>query len=95
MRCRPYAVAPIFAWSAFSLRLGNYLKDGTGREIVRQFTTRKLQNPGQLIRYNASPLQLIEGNIEGRRFRGRPRNTWTTDISNTTGRTFGPTFTKV
>ena len=51
---------------------------GTGREIVRQFKTRKLQYLGHLIRHNTSQIQLIEGNIEGRRSRGRPRNTWTT-----------------
>ena len=34
---------------------------------------------------NSSQLQLIEGNIEGRRSRGRPRNTWTTDITTTKG----------
>ena len=58
---------------------------GTGREIVRQFKTRKLQYLGHLIRHNTSQIQLIEGKIEGRRSRGRPRNTWTTDITNTNG----------
>ena len=32
-----------------------------------------------------SQIQLIEGKIEGRRSRGRPRNTWTTDITTTNG----------
>ena len=32
-----------------------------------------------------SQLQLIEGKIEGRRSPGRPRNAWTTDITNSTG----------
>ena len=58
---------------------------GTGREIVRQFKTRKLQYLGHLIRHNTSQIQLIEGKIEGRRSRGRPRNTWTTDITTTNG----------
>ena len=40
---------------------------GTGREIVRQFKTRKLQYVGHPIRHNTSQLQLIEGKIEGRR----------------------------
>ena len=57
----------------------------TGREIVRQFKTRKLQYLGHLIRHNTSQIQLIEGKIEGRRSRGRPRNTWTTDITTTNG----------
>ena len=54
---------------------------GTGREIVRQFKTRTLQYLGHLIRHNSSQLQLIEGQIEGRRAPGRPRNTLTTDIT--------------
>ena len=60
-------------------------RKGTGREIVRQFKTRKLQYLGHLIRHNTSQIQLIEGKIEGRRSRGRPRNTWTTDITTTKG----------
>ena len=58
---------------------------GTGREIVRQFKTRNLQYLGHLIRHNTSQIQLIEGKTEGIRSRGRPRNTWTTDITNTNG----------
>ena len=58
---------------------------GTGREIGRQFKKRKLQCLGHLIRHNSSQLQLIEGKIEGRRSRGRPRNTWTTDITTING----------
>ena len=59
---------------------------GTGREIVRQFKTRKLQYLGHLIRHNSTQLQLIDGKIEGRRSRGRPSNTvWTTDITSTKG----------
>ena len=34
---------------------------------------------------NTSQIQLIEGKIEGRRSRGRQRNTWTTDVTNTNG----------
>ena len=58
---------------------------GTGREIVRQFKTRKLKYLGHLIRHNTSQIQLLEGKIEGRRSRGRARNTWTTDITTTNG----------
>ena len=58
---------------------------GTGREILRQFKTRKLHYLGHLKRHNTSQIQLIEGKIEGRRSRGRPRNTWTTDITITNG----------
>ena len=58
---------------------------GTGREIVRQFKTRKLHYLGHLIRHYTSQIRLIEGKIEGRISRGRPRNTWTTDITTTNG----------
>ena len=58
---------------------------GTSTEIVRQFKTRKLQYLGHLIRHNTSQIQPIEGKIEGRKSRGRPRNTRTTDIRNTNG----------
>ena len=64
---------------------------GTGREILIQFKTRKLQYLGHLMRHNKSQIQLMEGNIEGRRSRGRPRNTWTTDITNTNGMKYIPT----
>ncbi len=58
---------------------------GTCRGTVRQFMTRKLHYLGHLIRHNTSQIQLIEGTIEGRRSRGRPRNNWTTDIITTNG----------
>ena len=58
---------------------------GTDREIVRQFKTRKLKYLGHLIRHKTTQLQLIEGKIEGIRSRGRPINTWTTDITTTKG----------
>ena len=58
---------------------------GTDREIVRQLKIRKLQYLGHLIRHKTTQLQLIEGHIEGRRSRGRSRNTWTTDITTTKG----------
>ena len=40
---------------------------------------------GHIIRHNTSQIQLIEGKIEGRRSRGRPRNTWINDITTTNG----------
>ena len=58
---------------------------GTGREIVRQFNTGKIQYLGHLIRHNSSQLQLIEGKIDGRRSRGRLRYISTTDITTTNG----------
>ena len=49
---------------------------GTGREVVRQFKTRKLQYLGHIMRHNSSQLQLIEEKIEGR---------ISTDITSTNG----------
>ena len=43
---------------------GSIETDGTGREILRQFKTRKLQYLGPLARQNSSQLQLIEGQIK-------------------------------
>ena len=53
--------------------------------MVRQFDATKLQYLGHLISYNTSKLQRIYGKIEGIRSRGRPRTTWITDLTNTTG----------
>ena len=84
LRCGFIAVLKI-SWTE-KIANGEVLRRmGTGREIVRQFKTRKLQYLGHLIRHNTSQIQLIEGLIEGRRSRGRPRNTWTTDITTTNG----------
>ena len=38
-----------------------------------------------IIRHDTSQLQLIEGNIEGKIPRGRPRTTWITDLKNNNG----------
>ena len=42
---------------------------------MRQFKTRKLQNLGHLIRHNTSQPQLIEGQIEYIKSRGRQKTT--------------------
>ena len=58
-------------------------KDGN-----RQRNSETIQDEGttlSMIRHNTSQIQLIEGKIEGRRSRGRPINTWTTDITTTNG----------
>ena len=64
---------------------GSIEKDGNRQRNIGQFKTRKLQYLGHLIRHNTSQIQLIEGKIEGRRLRGRPRNTWITDLTYSTG----------
>ena len=58
---------------------------GTGREIERQFKTRKLQYLGHLTRHNASKLQLLERKTKGRRSRGRPIITWITNLKTSAG----------
>ena len=58
---------------------------GTGSKTMRLFKTRKLQYLGRIIRHNTSQLQLIVGKIEGRRYGGRPRTIWMTELTNRTG----------
>ena len=64
---------------------GSIEKDGNRQRNSETINTRKLQYLGHLIRHNSPQLHLIEGKIEGRRSRGRPINTWTTDITTTKG----------
>ena len=85
LRCGFIADFVLISWTEKISNEEVLRRMGTGREIVRQFKTRKLQYLGHLIRHNTSQIQLIEGKIEGRRSRGRPRNTWTTDITTTNG----------
>ena len=68
-------------------RRGSIEKDGDRQRnsATIQDQVRKLQYLAHLIRHHSTQLQLIEGKIEGRRSRGRPRNTWTTDITTTKG----------
>ena len=82
LRCGFIAVLKI-AWTDKITNEEVLRRVGTGREIVRQFKTNKLQYIGLLIIHYTSQIHLMEGKIEGRRFRGRPRNTWTTDITTT------------
>ena len=65
LRCGFIAVLKI-AWTDKITNEEVLRRMGTGREIVRQFKTRKLQYLGHLIRHNISQIQLIEGKIEGR-----------------------------
>ena len=46
---------------------------------------RKLHYLGSLIRHYAPQLQLIEGNIECIRSRGRPITNWIADLTNSNG----------
>ena len=47
--------------------------------------TRKLQNLGHLIEHNTSQLPPMEEKMEGKRSRGRPRSTWISELTNSTG----------
>ena len=64
---------------------GSIEKDGNRQRNSETIQDEELQYLGHLMRHNTSQIQLIEGTIEGRRSRGRPKNTWTTDITNTNG----------
>ena len=81
----PYRRALKISWTENITNEEVLRRVGTGREIMLQFKTRKLQYLGHLKRHNTAQLQLIEGNIEGRRSRGQPRTPWMTDLTNSTG----------
>ena len=54
-------------------------------ELCPRFFFWNFFNFAKPLRHNTSQIQLIEGKMECRRFRGRPRNTRTTDITTTNG----------
>ena len=64
---------------------GSIEKDGNRQRNSETIQDEETKYLGHLIRHNTSQIQIIEGKIEGRRYRGRPRNTWTTDITTTNG----------
>ena len=61
----------------------DYQQGGIEKDWNRQKNSETIQDEEITISklHNSSQLQLIEGNIEGRRSSGRPRNIWTTDIT--------------
>ena len=56
--------------------------------MIHTIKSRKLRYFGHIIRYGLLNRVLLEGQLEGRRSRGRPRTTWTMNIYEWTGFTY-------
>ena len=59
----------------------------TKRQLLTNIQKRKSKYFGHIKRRKNILTVALEGKIEGRRPRGRPRNTWMTDIKEWTGQT--------
>ena len=57
----------------------------TKRTLLSDIKKRKLRYFGHVKRSNNILTTVVEGKLEGRRPRGRPRNTWMTDVREWTG----------
>jgi len=58
------------------------------RNLRSQIMKRKTKYFGHIVRANKLQKQLLQGKLEGRRCRGRPRRTWTKDIEEWTKMSF-------
>ena len=58
----------------------------TKRELLKNIAKRKMKYYGHIKRRNNLLTTLVEGKIQGRRPRGRPRNSWFGDIKQWSGR---------
>ena len=56
-------------------------------QLERMVKTRKLKYFGHIVRHDSPQKQLLEGMVEGRRSRGRPRISWFSNVVNWTGMT--------
>ena len=56
------------------------------KKLLQEIKSRKMQYMGHILRSQCLQKQLLEGKVEGRRKRGRPRNTWWADIRKWTGK---------
>ena len=61
----------------------------TEKQFLSNIVKRKCQYFGHLIRQNELQRQLLEGKINGKRSRGRPRITWMDNIQKWTGKSYG------
>ncbi|GFS18595.1 UDP-glucuronosyltransferase 2A1-like [Elysia marginata] len=59
---------------------------GTKREIAKTTKTRKIKYFGHIKRHTSFLKDVLEGNIEGSRPRGRQRRQWVDDIAEWTGK---------
>ena len=73
-------------WTAHRTNESILLELGTQRELVMTVRKRKLQYFGHVTRANNICTHILEGRINGRRSRGRPRRRWTDDIKEWTRR---------
>ena len=55
------------------------------RTLKEEIMKRKMQYFGHVVRGERLQRQLLDGQVEGKRGRGRPRRTWMTDITQATG----------
>jgi hypothetical protein len=55
------------------------------KRLLPTIQTRKLKYFGHITRHSSLQRMLLEGKVNGRRGRGRPRATWITDIAQWTG----------
>ena len=56
-------------------------------QLERMIKTRKLKYFGHIVRHDSLQKQLLEGMVEGRRSRGRPRISWFSNVVTWTGMT--------
>ena len=61
----------------------------TEKQLLSNIVKRKCHYFGHLIRQNELQRQLLEGKINGRRSRGRPRITWMDNLKKWTGKSYG------
>ena len=61
----------------------------TEEQLLSNIVKRKCQYFGHLIRQNELQRQLLEGKINGKRSRGRPRITWMDNLKKWTGKSYG------
>ena len=61
-------------------------KLGTQRSLLKSIKTRKLRFFGHTKRHNTIMKDILEGKMEGRRPKGRPRAQWSDNIKQWTGR---------
>ena len=62
---------------------------GTEKQLLSNIIKRKCQYFGHLVRQNDSQRQLLEGKINGKRSRRRPRITWMGNLKKWTGKSYG------
>ena len=63
-------------------------KASLNRELISVVQRRKLCYFGHLMRHDSLQRDLLEGMIEGKRYKGRPRNQWSQNVREWTGLSF-------